>query len=88
MKINAIHEAFLDPAIIMYNCSGPSNRYAQHKRPMSSNFPEVASAEAMSTKQKLFLRYFTAILIDLLVLNLFAEHWHNVMVDSFTLSVS
>jgi hypothetical protein len=54
---------------------------------MSNNFPEVASAEAMSTKQKLFLRYFTAILIDLLVLNLFAEHWHNVMVDSFTLSV-
>jgi len=54
---------------------------------MKNNFPEVASAEAMSTKQRLFLRYFTAILIDLVVLNLFSEHWHYVSVDSFTLSL-
>lgn len=54
---------------------------------MKGNFPEVASAEAISTKQRLFLRYFTAILIDLMVLNLFAEHWQYVMLDSFTLSL-
>lgn len=54
---------------------------------MKNNFPEVASAEAMSTKQRLFLRYFTAILIDLVVLNLFAEHWRYVIIDSFTLSL-
>jgi hypothetical protein len=45
---------------------------------MKNNFPEVASAEAISTKQKLFLRYFTAILVDLVVLNLFAEYWQHV----------
>jgi hypothetical protein len=54
---------------------------------MKNNFPEVASAEAMTTRQRLFLRYFTAILIDLVVLNLFAEHWHHVTIDSFTLSL-
>jgi hypothetical protein len=54
---------------------------------MKNNFPEVASAEAMTTRQRLFLRYFTAILIDLVVLNLFAEHWHHVSIDSFTLSL-
>ena len=54
---------------------------------MKNNFPEVASAEAVTTRQRLFLRYFTAILIDLVVLNLFAEHWHHVTIDSFTLSL-
>jgi len=54
---------------------------------MKNNFPEVASAEAISTKQKLFLRYFTAILIDLVVLNLFAEYWQHVVVQSFTISL-
>jgi hypothetical protein len=54
---------------------------------MSQNFPEVASAEAISTNQSLFLRYFTAILIDLVVLNIFAEHWRPVMIDSFTMSL-
>jgi hypothetical protein len=54
---------------------------------MKNNFPQVASAEAISTKQRLFLRYFTAILVDLVVLNLFAEHWQYVVIDSFTLSL-
>jgi len=54
---------------------------------MKNNFPEVASAEAISTNQKLFVRYFTAILIDLVVLNLFAEYWQHVMVHSFTISL-
>ena len=47
----------------------------------------VASASEPSSRQKLFLRYFTAILIDLVVLNLFAEYWHHVVLDSFTISL-
>jgi hypothetical protein len=54
---------------------------------MSNNFSEVASAEAISSKQRLFLRYFTAILIDLVVLNIFAEYWDNVTIHSFTISL-
>jgi hypothetical protein len=33
------------------------------------------------------VRYFTAILIDLVVLNLFAQYWRHVAVDSFTVSL-
>ena len=54
---------------------------------MSHAHSDVASAEAPSTGQQLFLRYFTAILIDLVVLNLFAEYWEHVVVDSFTISL-
>lgn len=54
---------------------------------MIKNFPEVASAEAISTNQRLFLRYFTAILIDLVVLNIFAEYWRHVAIHSFTMSL-
>jgi hypothetical protein len=54
---------------------------------MSSNTPVVASAEEISSRQRLFLRYFTAILIDLVVLNLFAEYWHHVTILSFTISL-
>jgi hypothetical protein len=46
-----------------------------------------ASAEVPSDKQRLFLRYFTAILIDLVVLNLFAEYSDRVYVSSFTISL-
>lgn len=46
-----------------------------------------ASADAPSNNQRLFVRYFTAILIDLVVLNLFAEYWNKVLVDSFTVSL-
>ena len=47
----------------------------------------VASAETPTTKQRLFVRYLTAILIDLLVLNLFVEYWQHVTIDSFSLSL-
>ena len=46
-----------------------------------------ASAELPSNKQRLFVRYFTAILIDLAVLNLFDEYWVNVSIESFTVSL-
>jgi len=37
-----------------------------------------------SNRQRAFLRYFTAVLVDLVVLNLFVEHWEYVSADSFT----
>lgn len=37
--------------------------------------------------QKAFVRVFTAILIDLVVLNLFAEYWDQVVLESFTISL-
>ena len=46
-----------------------------------------ASAEAPSNKQRSFLRYFTGILIDLVVLNLFVEYTDKVFVDSFSISL-
>ena len=54
---------------------------------MSSHIPVVASAESIPTRQRLFLRYFTAILIDLVVLNMFAEYWQHVTILSFTISL-
>jgi hypothetical protein len=45
------------------------------------------SAEAPSNAQRLFLRYFTGILIDLVVLNLFVEYTDKVFVDSFSISL-
>lgn len=46
-----------------------------------------ALAEPPSNKQRLFMRYFTAILIDLTVLNLFVEYSDKVTIDSFTISL-
>ncbi|MCJ8156906.1 hypothetical protein [Sphingomonas sp. LaA6.9] len=46
-----------------------------------------ASAEQPSDKQRLFLRYFTGTLIDLVVLNLFNEYSDQVYVDTFTTSL-
>lgn len=46
-----------------------------------------ASAELPSDRQRLFLRYFTGILIDLVVLNLFDEFSDRIDIDSFTISL-
>lgn len=46
-----------------------------------------ASAEAPSNKQRLFMRYFTAILIDLVVLCLFEQYWDAVEIDNFTIAL-
>lgn len=40
-----------------------------------------------SNNQRLFMRYFTAILIDLVVLNLFVEYSSLVVIDSFSISL-
>jgi hypothetical protein len=38
-----------------------------------------------SLRQRAFARYFTATLVDLAVLGLFAEYWEHVSADSFTI---
>jgi hypothetical protein len=53
----------------------------------NDSFLQPASAQIPSNRQRLFLRYFTAILIDLVVLNLFVEYSESVTVDSFTVSL-
>ena len=40
-----------------------------------------------SSRQRAFLRYFTAVLVDLAVLNLFVEYWDHVSADSFTITL-
>lgn len=37
-----------------------------------------------SSRQRVFMRYFTATLVDLVVLGLFVEYWEYVAADSFT----
>jgi hypothetical protein len=45
------------------------------------------TAQAPSDKQRTFMRYFTAILIDLVVLGLFEEFWDKVEVSSFSIAL-
>jgi hypothetical protein len=53
----------------------------------TTEFLRAASGQTPSNRQRLFLRYFTAILVDLVVLNLFVEYSEHVVVDSFTVSL-
>ena len=53
----------------------------------SESFMPLSAQEEPSNRQRTFLRYFTGILIDLVVLNLFAEYWDKVFVASFTVSL-
>jgi hypothetical protein len=46
-----------------------------------------ASAQAPSDRQRLFLRYFTGTLIDLVVLGLFVDWTDRVFVDSFSIAI-
>lgn len=46
-----------------------------------------ALAEVPSSRQKWFIRYYTGVLIDLVVLNLFVEYSQYVEIESFTVSV-
>jgi len=54
---------------------------------MTQNTPESNVIDSYTNKQKLFVRYFTAILVDLTVLNLFDEYWDYVQIDSFSISL-
>jgi hypothetical protein len=40
-----------------------------------------------SMKQRVFMRYLSATLVDLVVLNLFVEYWDHVSADSFTITL-
>jgi hypothetical protein len=53
---------------------------------MNDEIPGVALAEPPSDRQRLFVRYLTAILIDLTVLSLVDEYWGLVTIGSFTVS--
>ena len=46
-----------------------------------------ATFDPPSDRQRLFLRYFTGVLIDLAVLGLFADFWSSVKVSSFTIAL-
>jgi len=48
---------------------------------------EYPPERVFSTHQQKFVRYFTAILIDLTVLNFFDEYWGHFKIESFTISL-
>ncbi len=54
---------------------------------LKEDIPEVALAATPNNRQQLFMRYFTAVLIDLVVLNLFSDYWEHVYFESFTVSL-
>ena len=56
---------------------------AERLMPASAEISGVAVTEG----QRVFLRYYTGFLMDLVVLNLFAEWWSYVYVSSFTVSL-
>lgn len=45
------------------------------------------SAGSFSNRQRLFIRYTLAVLVDLTVLNLFNEYWDFVYFEYFTISL-
>lgn len=48
---------------------------------------ETSRLNAPSPKQQLFLKYLTWTLVDLMVLNFFAEYWDKVTITSFGVSL-
>lgn len=54
---------------------------------MTADVLMPASAQAPSDRQRLFLRYFTGTLIDLVVLGLFVDWTDRVFVDSFSIAI-
>jgi hypothetical protein len=46
-----------------------------------------ATYDPPTDRQRLFLRYFTGVLIDLAILGLFADYWSAVQVSSFTVAL-
>jgi len=50
---------------------------------------EINKPESLeiSFRQRLIVRYLLAILIDLIILNLFVEYWDKMIIDSFSISL-
>jgi hypothetical protein len=80
----AIHATSLAP---IQNCSRITSIIRGGVMTTTSDSFMPLSVELPSDKQRLFVRYFTAILIDLVILNLFEEYWDAVTINSFTLSL-
>ena len=53
---------------------------------MSQN-ASIPRLDTPSAKQQIFLKYFTWTLVDLMVLNFFAEYWDKVTITSFGVSL-
>jgi hypothetical protein len=54
---------------------------------MTNENTTTGNTRSDSNRQRLFIRYFTAVLVDLVVLNLFDEYWAAVAIESFTVSL-
>jgi hypothetical protein len=54
---------------------------------MSDEIKGIALTNVPTNRQRLFVRYLMATLIDLTVLNLFDEHWQHVTINSFSISI-
>ena len=54
---------------------------------MTEEIRGVALTDLPSNRQRLFVRYLMATLVDLTVLNVFDEYWQFVTVSSFTISI-
>lgn len=54
---------------------------------LMSQSTETSMATTLSPKQYIFLKYLTWVLVDLTVLNFFAEYWDRVTITSFGVSL-
>ena len=54
---------------------------------MTNTSIENEAVTTLSNRQRLFIRYTLAVLVDLTVLNLFNEYWDYVFIEFFTLSL-
>jgi len=54
---------------------------------MSDSTLTQPNSQIMLNRQRLFIRYTLAVLVDLTVLNLFDQYWDHVYVESFSISL-
>jgi len=59
----------------------------KNNQDVTINVPGLSGYKLLNNKQTKFLGYMLFVLIDLVVLNLFVEFWHRVVIDSFILSL-
>lgn len=58
-----------------------------YTKEMMMSTKEVSPSKTVSSKQQIFLKYLTFTLVDLTVLNFFAEYWERVNITSFGVSL-
>jgi len=54
---------------------------------MSDATMTTQTSQVMLNRQRLFIKYVLAVLVDLTVLNLFAQYWDHVYIESFSISL-